>query len=145
MAAEIKHVFEIYIRTTPEKLWAAMTSGDTMEKYFFGQRLDTTGEPGSTYYFTDRDGNKNPSGEVVEFDPPRRMVSTFQPPKEAPGSKASRLTWEITPAGESCKLSLVHDQLDPSDPMSQEFRNGWVLFFSAIKTYLETGEALKIG
>jgi uncharacterized protein YndB with AHSA1/START domain len=145
MAAEIKHVLEIYIRTTPEKLWAAMTEGDTMEKYFFGQRLDTTGEPGSTIYFTGPDGKKDPSGEVVEFDPPRRLVSTFHPSKASDGSPPSRLTWEITPAGESCKLTLVHDQLDPSDPMSQEFRNGWVMFFSAIKTYLETGEALKIG
>src|ERR1700755_3567260 len=106
MAEEIKHVLEIYIRTTPEKLWAAMMDGETMEKYFFGQRLDTTGEPGATMYFTGPGGKKNPSGEVVEFDPPRRLVSTFAPQAEAPDSKPSRLTWELTPAGESTKLTL---------------------------------------
>jgi uncharacterized protein YndB with AHSA1/START domain len=143
MAADMKHVFEIYIKTTPEKLWQALTDGDVMEKFFFG-RIDSDGTPGSTYYFTGPDGKKNPSGTVVEFDPPHRMVSTFKPGGEAPDSKESRLTWEITPAGETCKLSLVHDQLDAGDPMSQEFRNGWVIFFSAIKTFLETGEALKI-
>jgi len=144
MAAETQNVFEIYIRATPEQVWQAMTDGDTMEKYFFGQRLDTTGEPGSTMYFTGPDGKKNPSGEVIEFDPPRRLVSTFAPQAEAPNTKPSRLTWEITPAGESTKLTLIHDQLDPADPMSQQFRNGWVLFFSALKTYVETGEPLKV-
>jgi uncharacterized protein YndB with AHSA1/START domain len=144
MAEEIKHVLEIYIRTTPEKLWQAMTDGDTMEKFFFGQRIDSDWEPGSVIYFTGPDGKKNPSGKLLEFDPPRKMVSTFQPMGEAPDSKPSRLTWEVTPAGESTKLTLVHDQLDAGDPMSQEFRNGWVMFFSTVKTYLETGDALKI-
>jgi len=144
MAAETKHVLEIYIRSTPEKIWQALTDGDIMEKYFFGQRLDSDFEPGSTMYFTGPDGKKNPSGKVIEFDPPRRLVSTFAPQAEAPDTKESRLTWELAPAGESTKLTLIHDQLDSSDPMSQEFRNGWVMFFSAIKTYLETGEPLEI-
>ncbi len=140
--AEIKHVLEIYIRSTPEKIWQALTDGEQMEKYFFGQRIDFSGwEPGSIYHFRGPDGVKNPAGRIIEADPPRKLVNTLKP---GPNAAESRLTWEITPAGESCKLSLVHDQLDASDPQSEGFKDGWVMFFSAIKTYLETGEALKI-
>jgi uncharacterized protein YndB with AHSA1/START domain len=148
MAEETKHVFEVYIRSTPEKIWHALSDPETMKKYFFGQYIESDGAPGSTYYFVTADGSRNPSGKVVEYDPPRRMVSTFQPPVDAgkvTNMQESRLTWEITPMGEACKLTLVHDRLDAANPMSSEFSKGWNLFLSAIKTYLETGEPLTLG
>jgi uncharacterized protein YndB with AHSA1/START domain len=73
------------------------------------------------------------------------MVTTFEPQGEAPGAKSSRLTWELTPAGESTKLTLVHDELDPGDPVAQQTRVGWVILFSALKTWLETAQRLEIG
>ncbi len=140
MAAETKHVLEIYIRTTPEKLWQALTDGEQMAKYFFGQHITFSDwSPGSVYYFKGPDGQNNPAGTITEADPLRKLVNTLKP---GPDASESRLTWEITPAGESCKLTLIHDQLDVNDPMSGGFKDGWVMFFSAIKTWLETGEIL---
>jgi uncharacterized protein YndB with AHSA1/START domain len=148
MAKETTNVFEIYIQATQDKVWQALSDPDIMAKYFFGSRVESNGKPGSTYYFVSADGTRIPTGKVVEIDPPRRMVSTFKPEThngEPTDIAESLLTWEITPMGNACKLTLIHDKLDATHPLAKEFGQGWTMFLSAIKTYLETGEPLKLG
>lgn len=113
-------VFEIYIRTTPERLWTALTDEKERARFHFGNEITSDWTPGSRYAVR-HEGADGPliDGENVEVDPPRRLVQTmtahFGPETEAAGP--SRLTWEIEPVGDSCRLVLTHDELpdDASD------------------------------
>jgi uncharacterized protein YndB with AHSA1/START domain len=152
MAESPKHVFEIYIRTTPEKLWQALTEGEMTKNYYFGSTVKCDWKTGSKYEYLgaeSRPGSENTTlidGEILEIDPPRRMVMTFNPLFFGEGVEypTSRVTYEITQMGEACKLSLVHDQLEAGNPLTQEFFGGWSNILSALKTYLETGERLVV-
>ena len=152
MAESPKHVFEIYIRTTPEKLWQALTDGDMTQKYYFGSRVRSDWTQGSRYEYLGaehRPGSENTpliDGEILEIEPPRRLVMTFNPMFFGEGVEypLSRVSYEITQMGEACKLSLVHDQLDAGNPLTKEFFGGWSNILSALKTYLETGEPLVV-
>jgi uncharacterized protein YndB with AHSA1/START domain len=142
MSEEIRNVYEIEIRSTPEKIWQGLTDADTMEKFFMGMRIESDWQPGSDYYFVVPGGPRLTQGKVVESDPPRRLVTTFQP--HSPAGELipiaeSRLTWEITETGKTCKLVLVHDRLDGSNPHAKDFGDGWNMFLSGLKGYLENG------
>ncbi|HVE19338.1 MAG TPA: SRPBCC domain-containing protein [Ilumatobacteraceae bacterium] len=149
--ADLKHdlehsmekVFEIYIRTTPERLWEAITNPDIRAKYNFGSRIESDWTPGSHFEMA------HPSaegllgeGENVEVDPPRRLVQTMRalwgPEVIAEGT--SRVTWEIEPIGDSCRLTVTHDQL--RDGANDQLFGGWPMILSGLKTWLETGELL---
>jgi uncharacterized protein YndB with AHSA1/START domain len=143
MTGKQAHVFEIYIRTTPERLWRALTDGDLTRRYYYGTRVESDWAPGSPYAFRSDAGETMIDGEVLESDPPRRLVTTFRPAWVE--GAASTLTWEIVPAGETCKLTLTHDGLDAAGPLAESFRDGWARILSGLKTLLETGEPLAIG
>jgi uncharacterized protein YndB with AHSA1/START domain len=136
-------VFEIYIKTTPERLWAALTTSELRQKYWFGLGVDSTWAPGSRYE-TRHPRAPGPimDGENLEVDPPRRLVQTFRAywSDEAKAAGTSRLTWEIEPVGDSCRLTLIHDEL-PEDVKPELYR-GWPMILSGLKTLLETGESL---
>lgn len=141
MAEETRNVYEIEIRSTPEKIWQGLTDGDTMEKFFMGMRIESEWTPGSDYDFVVPGGLRMTQGKVVEFDPPRKLVTTFQPHSptgELIDIAESRLTWEITELGDACKLVLVHDRLDAANPNSKGFGDGWNMFLSGLKAYLES-------
>lgn len=154
MAAETKHVFEIYIKTTPEKLWQALTDGEVTKNYYFGSQVKSDWKAGSKYEYLGAENRPNSEskamidGEILESDPPQRLVMTFNPLWFESGSASyptSRVTYEITQLGEACRLSLVHDQLEAGHPLTQEFFGGWSNILSALKTWLETGEPLVVG
>jgi uncharacterized protein YndB with AHSA1/START domain len=134
-----KHVFMIYIRTTPEALWRALTDGDLTQRYYFATRVESTWQPGAAYSYTGENG-KLIEGEVIEVDPPRRLVTTFKPlwMGEMP---ASRVTFEIEPEGAVCKLTLTHDDLER--PLGGGLFDGWSRILSDLKTLLETGEVME--
>lgn len=142
-----KHVFEIYINTTAEKLWEALTNGSHTEKYYFGTRVESEWKSGSEYSYRSPEGEPMIVGRVIEIDPPRRLVMTFNP-KWSPDGKAdcpeSRVTFEINPAGNACKLSLVHDELVAGHPLTEEFFKGWSQILSGLKSVLETGKPLAL-
>jgi uncharacterized protein YndB with AHSA1/START domain len=141
MSNEITNVYEVEIRSTPEKIWQGLTDADTMEKFFMGLRIESDWETGSDYGFTMPDGSLMVQGQVVECDPPRKLVTTFQPHSptgELIDIAESRLTWEITELGDACKLSLVHDRLDGDNPHSKGFGDGWNMFLTSLKAYLES-------
>jgi uncharacterized protein YndB with AHSA1/START domain len=139
----MEKVFEIYIKTTPERLWEAITDPDLKSKYTFGIRISTDWAPGSRYEFTGPDGTTIwGEGENLEVDPPRRLVQSYLAlwSDEVKAEGPSRVTYEIEPVGDSCRLTIVHDEL--REDANSEIYGGWPMILSGLKTLLETGELL---
>ncbi|HEX5479638.1 MAG TPA: SRPBCC family protein [Dehalococcoidia bacterium] len=139
--ADATHVYQVYIKTTPEKLWDAMVSPELTGVYF-GGRIESKWEPGASYRFepTTVPGEMH-YGTVLELDPPHRLVQTFEHPK-VPGVEPSRVTWDIEPMGAMCRLTVTHE-LAADDAVTSQLANGsWPIVLSGLKTLLETGEAL---
>ena len=110
----MEKVFEIYIKTTPQPLWEAITDGEIRSKYQFGARVSSDWTPGSRYEMGARDGSVAlVEGENLEVDPPRRLVQSFTAlwSDDVKHEGASRVTWQIEPIGDSCRLTVTHDQL----------------------------------
>ncbi|MGB7068669.1 MAG: SRPBCC domain-containing protein [Pyrinomonadaceae bacterium] len=146
-AVETKNqIFEVYIRTTPEKLWRALTDGAMTEKYYYGTRVESDWQNGSAYSYRTPDGGNMLDGTVLESDPPRRLVMTFNPHwmPDAGEFPESKVTYEISPAGEACKLTLIHEDLVAGNPMTDGIQRGWSEILSCLKTFLETGEPLNV-
>lgn len=140
-----KLVLEVYIRSTPEQIWNALTDGEVTPNYYYGSKVESDWRSGSPYRYIGMEGNDLIDGQVIEADPPRKLVTTFHPvwcaSDDDPGH-TSRVTYLIEQMGEACKLRLVHDELPLGDPMNDEFFGGWSSILSGLKTYLETGEPL---
>jgi len=139
----VEKVFEIYIKTTPERLWAAITDPEIRAKYSFGVRISSEWTSGSRYEASARDGTVSISkGENLEVDPPRRLVQSFNAlwGDDVKAEGTSRVTWEIEPIGDSCRLTVTHDQL--RDGANEQLYGGWPMILSGLKTWLETGELL---
>jgi uncharacterized protein YndB with AHSA1/START domain len=139
----MEKVFEIYIKTTPERLWAAITDPDIRAKYSFGARHESDWTPGSRYQMS-APGAPGPLGEGVnlEVDPPRRLVQSMVAlwGEDVKAEGTSRVTWEIEPVGDSCRLIVTHDQL--REGANEQLYGGWPMILSGLKTWLETGELL---
>ena len=135
-------VFEIYIKTTPERLWEAITDSELRQKYNFGVGVSSDWTPGSAYSSGVPGVVEIAAGENVEVEPPRRLVQTFQAlwSEDVKAAGTSRVSWEIEPVGDSCRLLVTHDQL-PEGANSELF-GGWPMILSGLKTLLETGELL---
>ncbi len=139
-------VYVTYIRTTPERLWTALTSPEFTKQYWFGMHQETEWKPGSSWRLVFPDGRIADAGEVVEVDPPKRLVlkwrNEFRPELKAEGY--SRCTMEIEPVAEAVKLIITHAIEAPESKFVQAVSNGWPLILSNLKSLLETGElALK--
>ena len=135
-------VFEIYVKTTPERLWEAITDPEMRAKYSFGVRSESEWTEGSEYLSSVPGVIEIASGENVEVDPPRRLVQTFRAlwSEAVKREGTSRVTWEIEPVGSSCRLRVTHDQL--GEGANPELFGGWPMILSGLKTLLESGELL---
>jgi uncharacterized protein YndB with AHSA1/START domain len=141
--ADTAAVFETYIKTTPERLWEAITDSEMRAKYSFGVGTESDWSQGSSYRSSVPGVIDIAEGENVEVDPPRRLVQTFTAlwSDEVKSAGESRVTWEIEPVGDdSCRLTVTHDQLKPG--ANGELYGGWPMILSGLKTLLETGEQL---
>ena len=138
----MEKVFEIYIKTTPDRLWEAITNSDIRAKYNFGAGINGDWTPGSRLEMSHPKGGLLGEGEVLEVDPPRRLVHTMTAlwSDDVRNEGSSRVTWEIEPVGDSCRLTLTHDQL--REGANAELYGGWPMILSGLKTWLETGELL---
>ncbi len=143
----MEKVFEIYIKTTPERLWKAITDPELRRKYAFGVGVVSDWKRGSTYRSVAGEGTVGPGtpiseGENLEVDPPRRLVQSFRAlwSDDVKGEGTSRVTWEIEPVEDSCRLTVTHDQL--RDGANAELYGGWPMVLSGLKTLLETGQTL---
>jgi len=139
----MEKVFEIYIKTTPERLWEAITDSELRSKYSFGVAIASDWTPGSPYEAKHpRASGPIHVGEIVEVDPPRRLVQSMTAlwSEDVKREGASRVTWEVEPVGDSCRLTVTHDEL--REGASGELYGGWPMILSGLKTLLETGETL---
>ncbi len=148
-------VYTTYIRTTPEKLWEALTNGDFSEKYWFGFRIEVEPKAGGSVRILPPEGMEkygDHAGEVLACEPCRKLVYTWnqkdEPEVAAKREGPSRVTYEITPMGPQVRLRLIHENLLPEDTEKDPntFRginNGWPAVISSLKSLLETGEPMK--
>jgi uncharacterized protein YndB with AHSA1/START domain len=143
MEETMEKVFEIYIKTTPERLWEAITDQEMRSKYQFGSRFTSDWTPGSRFE-TSHPGAPGllGEGENLEVDPPRRLVQSMRAlwSEDVKSEGTSRVTWEIEPVGDSCRLTVTHDQL--REGANSQLYGGWPMILSGLKTLLETGELL---
>ncbi len=139
-------VYVSYIHTTPEKLWSALTDAEFIKQYWFGTRCESQWTAGSSWKMVQPDGTVSDAGEIVEAEPPRRLVIRWQhqnkPDLEAEGE--SLCTMELEPSGTAVKLSITHTiERDPSK-FIVAVSGGWPKVISNLKSILETGSvALK--
>jgi uncharacterized protein YndB with AHSA1/START domain/DNA-binding transcriptional ArsR family regulator len=142
-AGDTVAVFEIFIKTTPERLWEAITDPKMRAKYSFGVETHSDWIPGPSYESSVPGVIDIASGENLEVDPPRRLVQSFNAlwSEEVKSEGTSRVTWEIESVGDdSCRLTVTHDQL--REGANNELYGGWPQILSGLKTLLETGEQL---
>jgi len=139
----MEKVFEIYIRTTPERLWTAITDPAIRAKYQFGAGVESAWTPGSAYALKHPASDRPlAEGENLVVEPPHRLVQSMRTlwSEDAEREGTSRVTWEIEPVGDSCRLTVTHDQLRDDAPA--ELYGGWPMILSGLKTWLETGQTL---
>ena len=143
LEATMEKVFEIYIRTTPERLWEAITDSEIRAKYQFGMRIKSDWTPGSRFEMTHPGGpGLLGEGENIEIDPPRRLVQRMTAlwGEDVKAEGPTRVTWEIEPVGDSCHLTVTHDEL--REDANSQLYGGWPMILSGLKTWLETGDLL---
>jgi DNA-binding transcriptional ArsR family regulator len=139
----MEKIYEIYIRTTPERLWQALTSAEDRPHFQFGNVVHSDWKVGSAVEISNP---KAPfplgDGEVLEVDPPRRLVHTMRAlwGDDVKAEGFSRVTYEIEQVGDSCQLTLTHDQL--REDTNPQIYGGWPMILSGLKTWLETGTTL---
>ncbi len=144
MTEQATQVYQVFIKATPEAIWEAITKPEFTERYFYGQRLDTTADKRTWH---NSQGTLVSEGPVLEYDPPRRLVhgwrSSYDP--ELAEEDESRVTWEIEPRESGvCLLTVVHDRLEGAPKTAASVAGpGWMMVLSGLKTLLETGEPLE--
>ncbi len=139
------HVVEVVIRTTPERLWQAITEPAYTRQYFFEGVFESTWEPGTSYRTTSPDGATLFEGTVLDVDPPRRLVYSFRYFVDEAASQElpSRVCWVIEPLGEECKLTIVHDEFAAGEEVTyQAVGGGWRFIARNLKTLLERDQQL---
>jgi uncharacterized protein YndB with AHSA1/START domain len=139
----MEKIFEIYIRTTPERLWEAITDPEIRSKYNFGARVTSDWTAGSRFEMGSPTANGLlGEGINLEVDPPRRLVQSMVAlwSDDVKREGTSRITWDIEPVADSCRLTVTHDEL--REGANDELFGGWPMILSGLKTWLETGEVL---
>jgi uncharacterized protein YndB with AHSA1/START domain len=140
-------VYTIYIASTPEKVWEALTSAEFSRKYFFGNSVEIEQRVGGAYIVRTPDGAMHISGEVVECDPPKKLTVTFNVNWPALIEKLgpTLVAYEIEQAGEAVKLTMSESHDRPlSDDILSGGRQGWPAILSGLKSVLETGKPLAV-
>jgi uncharacterized protein YndB with AHSA1/START domain/DNA-binding transcriptional ArsR family regulator len=151
--SELKHdledttmekIFEIYIKTSPERLWEAITNPDLRRKYTFGLIVESDWMNGSSYRGLTPQTPPTTiiEGDNLEVDPPRKLVQSFNAlwSDDVKEEGTSRVTWQIEQVADSCRLTVTHDQM--REGANDELYGGWPMILSGLKTLLETGESL---
>jgi uncharacterized protein YndB with AHSA1/START domain len=143
--SDSRFVYVTYIRTTPQKLWQALTDPEFTQKYFGQTRHESKWTPGSSWRMVKPDGTVTDAGEVLEIEPNRRLVlkwrNEFKPELKAEGY--SRMSYELEPKGDLVKLTVVHEIDKPDSKLIHAVSGGWPAILSSLKSFLETGHALE--
>jgi uncharacterized protein YndB with AHSA1/START domain len=140
-----KFVYVTYIRTTPEKLWQALIEPEFTRQFWVGTWQDCDWKKGASWRLMIPDGRVADSGEILEIDPPRRLVlswtNEFKP--ELRGDGASRLSYEIEQQEDMVKLTVTHESNTPGSKLIDAVSKGWPLILASLKSLLETGASLE--
>jgi uncharacterized protein YndB with AHSA1/START domain len=135
-------VYVTFIRTTPQKLWSALTDPEFTRQYWFGMHQDSAWKAGASWRLLFPDGRVADTGEVVEIDPPRRLVlkwhNEFRPELKSEGY--SRCTIELERVDDAVKLSITHEMDRAESKLIDAVSGGWPQILSNLKSLLETGE-----
>ena len=135
-------VYTTFIRTTPEKLWEALTEPRFIRSYWFGTTAECDWKRGSPWKLVGSDGGVTDTGEILEVEPPRRMVirwlNEWKPELKAEGP--GRCTFELEPVGRAVKLTITHEIDRPNSKLITAVSGGWPGVLSNLKSLLETGE-----
>ncbi|MEL6309982.1 MAG: metalloregulator ArsR/SmtB family transcription factor [Chloroflexota bacterium] len=146
MSDKPSHQQQIYISTTPEKLWKALTDGTFTRQYYMGSTVQSTWEVNAPYRYVHPEGHTLVEGIVLEVEPPNKLVTSFNamwiPDDERGG--ATIVTFLIEPVGDTCKLTVLHKDLDPTNALTPTVETGWSQILSGLKTLLETGKPLSL-
>jgi uncharacterized protein YndB with AHSA1/START domain len=137
-----EHIYEIEIATTAERLWKAITDPEQTRKYWHGALSISDWRVGSRWTSESPDGEVYLDGEILEIDPPRRLVHTFHivHKADAAAEAPSRIEWEITQIGGRCTLTVVHTGRGPA---TMDYTSGgWETILGGMKELLETGQAV---
>jgi uncharacterized protein YndB with AHSA1/START domain len=142
--ADSRFVYVTFIRTTPGELWTALTSPEFTRKYWFGVHCESDWKAGSPWRLVYPDGRVADSGEIVEADPPKRMVirwrNEFRPELKLEGY--SRCAMELEPIDGAVKLTIAHSIDHPDSKFIEAVSGGWPRILSNLKSLLETGEVV---
>jgi uncharacterized protein YndB with AHSA1/START domain len=135
-----KFVYVIYIASSPEKVFAALTKPDLTEKYWFGFRVAATGPAGSTFTARSPGGEDFDKGVILESDSPRRLAYTWHPQyDDVKHERPSRVTFDIEPFKGQVRLTIVHDDFAPGSKVFESISQGWPAVLSSLKSFLESG------
>jgi uncharacterized protein YndB with AHSA1/START domain len=132
-----------YIRTTPKKVWDALLKPEFTKRYFFGITLDTDWQVGSPWRMVHRDGSVTDAGEVLEVEPPKRLVLNWRHEDSGRKQDYTRCTFEISKVGGLTKLEVRHESTRKVSQTIEAVSRGWPMILSNLKTMLETGKVLK--
>ena len=138
-----KFVYVTFIRTTPEKLWSALTDPKFTRQYFFNSYQESAWKTGAPWKMVFPDGHAAASGEVLMIDPPRKLVLAWKGEKpELKDEAVSLLTYQLEQQDDMVKLTVLHESGDGSDKLIQAVSSGWPMILASLKSLLETGESL---
>ncbi len=137
-----KFVYVTFIRTTPERLWSALTTPEFMKQYWFGMHCESEWKAGSSWQLKFPNGRVADAGEIVEAERPKRLVikwrNEFKPEIKSEGY--SRCTMDLEPRDGAVKLTVTHEMDKPGTKFIEAVSGGWPLILSNLKSLLETGE-----
>jgi uncharacterized protein YndB with AHSA1/START domain len=143
--AKSHFLYVTYIRTTPEKLWAALTQKEFTQQYWAETWQDCAWKKGASWKLMIPDGRVGDAGEVLEIDPPKRLVlswrNEFQPAMRAEGF--SRASFDLEAQGDMVKLTVTHEMDKPNSKLIEGVSGGWPMILASLKSLLETGESLE--
>jgi uncharacterized protein YndB with AHSA1/START domain len=142
--AQSSFIYVTYIKTTPHDLWTALISPEFTQKYWYGIRQESDWKPGASWKMIFADGRIADAGEVVECDPPKRLVlkwqNQFRPELKEEGY--SRCVFEIEPQDDVTKLTVSHSLERENSKFIQAVSQGWPAILSNLKSLLETGKTI---
>jgi uncharacterized protein YndB with AHSA1/START domain len=139
-------VYVTYIRSTPEKVFEAITKPEIARRYW-GHENVSDWHPGSTWKHVRANAERTVQlvGKVVEVAPPTRLVITWANASQADDPDASsRVTFEVAPYDEMVRLTVTHDELDAGSGMAKGIQQGWPIVLSSLKSLLETGQGIDV-
>ena len=139
------NVYQIEIATTPERLWKALTDPQETRKYYYGALSLSDWKVGSRWTSESAEGVVYLEGEILEIDPPRRLVHSFHVVHEpnAAAEAPSRIEFAITPIGDRCRLTVTHTGRGPAT--LDYTSGGWETIGAGLKELLETGQVVGAG